>query len=188
MSDDEWHDIPMFYGYYQINKSGSIKSLPRSVRCGNGRFRKTTEKILNPTIDKDGYRNVGMNKPNFRGTYRVHRLLAQIFIPNTENKPQVNHKDGNRLNNSLSNLEWATSSENVTHGFRCLGRIHPLLGKTGSLCHLSKKVNQYDLDGNFIKQWDSATDAANFYGACKSGISSCCNAVNETSIGFVWKY
>ena len=108
-----WKDIEGYIGLYQVNENGEIKSLPKNHRYGS-----KVEKILKGKLDKDGYRTVSLCKNNICKSYRVHRLVASAFISNAENKPTVNHKDGNKLNNNLYNLEWATYSEQNYHLYK----------------------------------------------------------------------
>lgn len=84
----------------------------------------------------------------------VHRCIALTFIPNPENKPQVNHKDGNKLNNHVSNLEWCTASENSQHSYTVLKRTNAFKGLIGEKSPYHKKVNQLDFNGNIVKIWN----------------------------------
>ena len=100
-----WKDIKGYEGLYQISNLGRVK-------------RVTTGRILKGGKDKDGYLMVKLYKNNIRSNKKIHRLVAEAFIPNPENKPQVNHADENKTNNSLDNLEWMTAKENINHGTR----------------------------------------------------------------------
>ena len=116
----EWKDVYIngIKTRYLISNDGFIKSLKHN-------------KILIPYIDKDGYSGVGVfvnYKPYYK---RVHRLVAEAFIPNPENKPQVNHKDGNKQNNCVDNLEWVTNQENVQHAIK-IGLIKKRNASNGS--------------------------------------------------------
>ncbi len=110
---DEWRDISGYEGCYQIDNKGKVKSLSRTLSF--------LEKILNPEHTQ-GYRRVTLSKKGEKRRYMVHRLVAIAFIPNPENKPCVNHKDGNKSNNCVDNLEWVTHSENEIHSFYVLGK------------------------------------------------------------------
>lgn len=102
---------------YQISNQGRIKSLPKYHYTIHGGYI-TKEKILKSSINREtGYLSVHMHQK----TYIIHRLVAETFIPNPENKPTVNHKDGNKLNNNDWNLEWATYKENINHSINMLG-------------------------------------------------------------------
>lgn len=109
----------------------------------------------------------------------IHRLVAQAFIPNPNDLPQVNHKDENKANNCIDNLEWCTAKYNSNYGNRT---------KKVSKA-LSKKIEQYDINGNFIKEWDSMIEATKNVGV-KSNchIWQCCNKQRKSAYGYVWRY
>jgi len=101
---------------YQISNLGRVKSLPKTWVSGRGRILSHDGKILFQQKSPQGYLSVKVSDGKHK-RFRTHRLVALAFIPNPENKPEVNHKDGNKENNHVSNLEWATGSENVKHSF-----------------------------------------------------------------------
>jgi hypothetical protein len=155
---------------YEINQFGNIKN-------------KTTGKILQNFINNSYYKiNLHHNK-KAKSLY-VHILIATYFIPNPLNLPEINHKDGNKLNYSLDNLEWCTSSENSLHAY--LNKLQK--SKKGIENTLSKKVIQNDLSGNFIKMWDSVMDIERETGIKNGAISNCCLGKSKTSSNFIWKY
>lgn len=100
-----WRDIEGYEGLYQVSSWGRV----RIVFCND------LYKILNPETTKKGYLRVDLYNGPSRKHFKVHRLVAKAFIPNPKNKPQVNHKDGNKKNNSVTNLEWVTDAENKKH-------------------------------------------------------------------------
>jgi hypothetical protein len=114
-----WVNIPQ-YPSYQISNYVQIKSLSKTVNSKNGSKRITKEKILKLNKRSDGYITIQFGK-KCQPLY-VHRLMAIIFIPNPLNKPCVNHKDGNKQNNNINNLEWVTYSENERHSMNVLGK------------------------------------------------------------------
>ncbi len=114
----------------------------------------------------------------YRQSYLVHRLVALAFLPNPENHPVVNHKDGNKHNNKLENLEWCTVKENLDHAVR-LGLIKPVT---------NRKINQYSLDDEFIKTWDSISQISREFNISRSCIYFVCIGKVKTSLGFKWKY
>lgn len=127
---EEWRDIPGFEGYYQASNLGRIRSVDRTV-IRHGGYRAAGKpirykgKIISPHVNSSGYYLVTLYKRR-KGTAKyVHILVATCFIENTENKREVNHIDGNKLNNSVENLEWVTSSENKLHAIRVLGTTKP---------------------------------------------------------------
>lgn len=111
-----WKDVPKFEGIYAVSNTGKVKVLTHKVIRKDGKPYTCKEKILKPHQTK-GYLQATLSVEGTRFFYGVHRLVALAFIPNPQNKPEVNHKDGNKLNNCLDNLEWVTTSENIHHAF-----------------------------------------------------------------------
>lgn len=112
-----WKDIAGYEGLYQVSNLGRVKSFERRWRTGknNNIKRKHKEMIISKSKQIKSYHVVTLYKNNIQTQKGVHRLVAKAFIPNPENKPQVNHKDGNKLNNHINNLEWVTIKENMRH-------------------------------------------------------------------------
>jgi hypothetical protein len=110
-----WKDIVGYEGMYQVSNYGNVKSLERVVVRSNGSKMYIKEKLLNKRLNDRGYIEIKLSKNGKSGYAKLHRLVAQAFIPNPENKPQVNHKDTDKENNHVDNLEWNTHSENQKH-------------------------------------------------------------------------
>lgn len=113
---EEWRDVSQYEGFYQVSNLGRVKSLSREVKNNNGSF-STKETILNPSKTSKGYLRVNLSKRSSRKIFLVHVLVAKAFIPLLDDKLQVNHKDGDKTNNVVSNLEWVTNSENIQHSY-----------------------------------------------------------------------
>lgn len=113
-----WKDIENFEGMYQVSDMGRIRSLARTKVLSNGRKLTIREKILTGHIDTKGYLQVELRKDGKRNISCIHRLVASAFIENPERKEQVNHKDGNKRNNAVENLEWVTCEENIHHAWK----------------------------------------------------------------------
>lgn len=109
-----YKSISGYEGLYQVSNMGNIKSLDRENNIG----KHVTSKILKQTQTKDGYMRVQLSKSGITKSFRVHRLVAQAFTPNLDNLPQVNHKDENKENNCVDNLEWCTAEYNTNYGTR----------------------------------------------------------------------
>lgn len=148
-----WVDVPNYEGLYQISNFGNVKSLSRYVGTSSG-YRKTKERLLKPSVSETGYYRVCFRKDCSNKRFLVHRLVAIAFIPNPHNLPQINHKDENPSNNTVDNLEWCDAKYNNNYG----GRIKKAAAAT------SKPVKQYDMQGNFIRDFCSLTEACDSVG------------------------
>ena len=114
--NEVWKDISGYEGLYQVSNKGRVKSLGRMVSKGQKGERFEKEIILKQVDNTHGYLVVSLSKDGKAKNYRVHRLVASAFIPNSENKPFINHIDENKYNNEVGNLEWVTAKENSNHG------------------------------------------------------------------------
>lgn len=164
-----WRDIPGYAGKYLASSFGRIKALPNRSR--------NKSRILKLSLKKSGYLNVSLCKDGVVKTWRVHRLIAMAFLPNPENKPQINHKDGNKQNNRVDNLEWATSSENISHAYKRLGRK--------SSGGVARKVVRC-VETN--TKYRSTREAERRTGISHTTIVSCCRRHGHTAGGFHWEY
>lgn len=116
--DEIWKPIKDFENLYEVSNLGRVKSLPR-IKINNRGKQLTKEKIMKPHDFNNGYYKVPLtNKEHLKKYYLVHRLVAQSFIPNPNNLPQVNHKDGDKSNNCVNNLEWITKEDNIKHAYK----------------------------------------------------------------------
>ncbi len=117
-----WKPVNNFEGFYEVSNYGRVRSIERVVEHQRYGKMLVSAKLLKPWNNMHGYCNVNLMKDGERKVFKVHRLVAEAFIPNPENKYAVNHKDGNKENNHYLNLEWCTKSENELHKCRVLGR------------------------------------------------------------------
>ena len=173
MKKEIWKDKKDYEGHYQVSNFGRVKSI---------KFGK--EIILKQKI-KDGYYYVGLSKNGIQKMYLVHRLVAEAFLPNPDNLPQVNHKDENKLNNVVSNLEWCSAQYNNTYGTR-IERVAEK-NKKNTNGKLSKPVLQYTLDGEFVREWPSAMECGR-NGYNNGHVAACCRGEQKTHKGFIWRY
>lgn len=177
-----WKDIKDYEGLYQVSNFGNVKSLPRKT---NNQYNKG---IIMKQMIYRGYSKVQLNKNGKIKWFAVHRLVAQAFLPNLDNKPQVNHIDGNKLNNNLSNLEWVTGSENQLHSYRILKNTPSMKNHYGSNHVASKIIYQFDKNNNFIKKWNSIIEATNELNICACNITDCAKGNRKSAGGYIWKY
>lgn len=185
MENEIWKDIEGYEGLYQVSNLGRVKSLERKVSTinnGTKCLKHIDESILKPIKISNGYITINLYINGIRKKHFVHRLVANAFIPNPNNYSQVNHKDENKENNSVDNLEWCTSKYNMNFGTRNQRASNSLTnGK------LSKKVFQYNLNGELVNEWISIKEAAR-NGFNDSCITICCKGIRPTHKGFIWKY
>lgn len=140
----------------------------------------------------NGYLHVCLHKNKQQKTVRVHRLVANEFIENPQNKPQVNHKNGNKKDNRIENLEWATSSENINHAVKTglkpntTENQRNVARKNGLKCR--KRVLQYDKNKTYSKVWKGIKEASRKTGIDKSSIVKCCKGKVKSAGGYMWKY
>ena len=116
-----WHPCAGYETHYEVSNIGNVRSIERMVRHAKGGVKISPSKLLKQGKSKSGYLIVSFCVDGIKSNQTVHRLVARAFISNESNKPQVNHKDGNKHNNHIDNLEWMTASENGLHAYRVLG-------------------------------------------------------------------
>ena len=188
--EEIWKDAQWYEWFYQVSNSGRVKSKY------NWRWNTYRDRILNPSINH-WYKQVSFSKKLLMQAFSIHRLVAIAFIPNPQNKPEVNHKDWNKLNNSISNLEWCTHLENIQHAWDNWLIIYnednhfktnnPSKWKFWKDNHRAKSVNQFSKDWEFIKKWWSIEDASKCLKICRANIWSCSLWKIKSAGWFVWK-
>ena len=166
-----WKDIKGYEGKYQVSNLGNVKSLERFRNGKSNSKVYVPEKLLKGKCDKDGYIVYALCTGVHKKTkfYRVHRLVAEAFLPNPNNLPMVNHKDENPKNNCVENLEWCDAKYNARYSF-------------------SVPVLQYSINGDFIRKWDCITEIQDKLNIYRSSICACCNGKYKTAGGYKWEY
>ena len=165
MINEVWKDIKGYEGLYQVSSLGRVKSLPK--------YHFNYCRILKP-VKTAGYLRVCLHKSFNQKDHLIHRLVAEAFIPNPANLPQVNHKDEDKNNNNVSNLEWCTSEYNMNYGTR--------------LSKVSAPVIMCEKDGKVIEEFNSISSAHKKYRYSTGSISECCNGKRNSAYGFIWKF
>ena len=198
---ETWKDIKGYEGAYQISSFGNIRSFDRFVKSGirNNPIVKRKGCLLKLQTNSLGYKHISLYKDGVCKNINIHKTVAETFIPDKTNfkympyeniknidieKLVVNHKDENPSNNNVNNLEWCTQAYNINYGTRNkkLSKIMRNYEK------FSKKINQYDLEGNFIKTWGSIKEIWRETGYTRSAISKCCRGIYKKSKGYIWKF
>ena len=187
---EEWrtavYDGIVYEGLYKVSNWGRILSL---------NYRNTGKpELMTPIANTKGYFQVGLWKNGEYKTCKVHRLVAETFLPNPENKPEVNHIDEDKTNNFVflnedgsvdkekSNLEWKTHKDNINHGTR-----NERVSKTLTNGKLSKPVLQLSLSGELIREWPSTAECGR-NGFDQGAVTKCCNGKRKTHKGFRFMY
>lgn len=187
--DEIWKDIPNYKGFYQASNYGRIRSLDCLVKCRNGHLRKKQGKILHPTPYKNGYLSVMISKYGVVKRITVHRLVALTFIPNPDNKPQIDHINAIISDNRVSNLRWVTYSEN---NMNPIHRKRMSISKRGENCFFygktfnCKPIISIDQKGNIVK-YQSIAEAARV-GFTYRGIQCCLSGLYKHHKKRKWFY
>ena len=176
--EEQWKtaiiDGIVYEGLYKVSNLGRILNL---------NYRNTGKsKLMTPSANTDGYFKVNLRKNGENKTCYVHRLIAQTFIPNPENKPEINHIDEDKTNNRVDNLEWKWHKDNINHGTH-----NERSAKTRTNGKKSKRVLQLSLDGELIREWESTQECGR-NGFSQSAVCNCCNGKRKSAYGYIWRY
>lgn len=169
-----WKDIKGYEGLYQISNLGNVKSLSKQIIRSNGKKQTFKEKKLKPGLSKNGYLSVSLFKNGKGKTYMIHRLVAETFIENINNYKCINHKDENKQNNIVNNLEWCTYEYNNQYNDK--------------MKHRRINVLQYTKDNKLIKKWDGLINVEKELGISRNNITSVCKGKRRYAGGYIWKY
>ena len=178
-----WKDVVGFEGMYQVSESGKIYSTPRTDRMG----RPQGGTIVTPKTNNRGYWQIRLNKDGITHYRLLHRVVAEAFIPNNRNFPQVNHIDENKSNNHFENLEWCTNLYNRHHGtgIKRMAKNHDYK----KLARINgKRVQQCKIDGSVVAIFYSVLEAQRQTGVHEANIRRCCYKQGRTAGGYKWEY
>lgn len=189
INKEQWKDIKGYKGIYQVSNLGRVKSLEKIIptKIKNSKMITRKERRLKSSKSCKGYCYVVLSKDNIKKSMRVHKLVAEAFLKKEDFKSskyedrenininllEVNHKDEDKTNNKLENLEWCTRGYNSSYGNRTKD--------------VKKPVNQYDLQGNLIKRWKSIYDAQKEL-KIRNHINEACEGKRKIAYGYIWKY
>lgn len=197
MEEEIWKDIPGYEGYYKISSHGRVLRLPRGKQWPH---RQTHNNIRHLRLEQNGYLRVNLSKENNVKWHGVHRLVALSFIPNPHNLPMINHRDENKQNNHVDNLEWCDAKYNANYGTARQrqresrannpndANVRKLVGQKNG-----KRVRQYTPDGVFIAEYNSTMEASRATGVHDSQIRRHCkgqvgNDINRPIRKFRFEY
>lgn len=173
-----WRPIVGYEGFYEVSSLGRIRSLDVIIKCGYGKTRLKKGVVRKTSKNNKGYLIVNLSKNGKTKTCSVHKLVAQAFLSNPLNLSDVNHRDENKLNNSVENLEYCSHKTNLNHG-----TVKERISNKKSY-----KISQYSLSGDFISVWDNAKTIEASLGFCADSIKRACRGEYKTSHGYMWRY
>lgn len=179
---EQWRSVIGYEGLYEVSETGMIRSVSRkrniTPACKRGCFYRS--QIISQYKTKDGYLRVGLSKNGVYSQKLVHRLVAEAYIPNVSNLPEVNHKDENKQNNAVENLEWCDKKYNINYATANLRRAKSISKAKAKGCYAIKA------DGT-IQSFESMREAAAITGISQGGISSVCSGKRKTAGGLIWR-
>ena len=208
--------VPGYEGYYEVDNLGRVFSVDRIIQVNdNGRIydKPIHGAMLKQTNHSRGYKTVALTKYGKTKQEYVHRIVASAFIPNPDNLPAVNHKDEDKTNNFVDNLEWCTVSYNNTYGEKTKKQAEKIRGiphkddhkekisnslkeyykthvsaSTGRKSEKRKPISQFDLDGNLIREYPSIHEASDGIISRRRNITAVCNGKRKSAYGYIWRW
>ena len=191
-----WKEVKGYEGLYQVSSLGRVKSVARLVRGRGLGMKPIVERILKPYVVPSGHLQVVLCRNGADHKHKsIHRLVAEAFIPNPENKPCIDHIDTNPKNNNVGNLRWVTIKENcnneITRSKNSIsksGERNWNFGKRNEQVHNARKVLCFTRDGRFVGEYPSITEAFRRTGISCSNIGVVCSGRRKYAGGYIWKY
>lgn len=176
---EKWKPVKDFEGLYEVSDKGRVRSVPRTIQRKGGGTMTYKGKVLKPDVTKQGYLKVYLSKNSKKKNCLVHRLVAEAFIPNPKGYEQVNHKNTDKADNAVSNLEWTTNLQNYVHAEK--NGLRPANLR-------AKRVAQYTLDGKLVAEYESLSRCSKATGIKDSRIGDVCHGRRHTAHGYKFKF
>ena len=174
-----WKPVVGYEGFYECSNMGRVKSVDRYVsHIYEGEYQFIKGRIRKTKLNNGGYEMLSLFRDGKEKTCLVHRIIAEAFLPNPYNLPEVNHKDECKTNNFVENLEWCDREYNLYYGTRRQRQAEKEM----------VPVIQYTKDGMLIKKWDSMQSVMDDLGINRGNISNCCSGRCKSVGGYKWKY
>ncbi len=181
---EKWRPIKDYEGLYEVSNIGRVRSLDKWVSAKAESMAFKRGKILKSNPNGGGYLSVTLCKDsNNHKIYLVHRLVAEAFLDNPNNLPCVNHKNEDKTDNRIENLEWCSYEYNINYG-TALARMKAKVTNGA----LSKVIQQFTINEELINEYPSINEAKRQNGYCVGNISKCCQGKRKTAYGYIWKY
>ena len=168
---ETWRDVAGYEGRYQVSDLGRVRNVAR-------------RRLLNERKQRSGYVSVMLYAEGVAKSRLIHRLVAEAFLENLENKPFVNHIDENKRNNRVENLEWCTHKYNMNYGTV----NHRISEKRGHGARSKRAICQKDMNGVVIAFWNSISEASKTTHTARSSIYQCCKGIHRSANGYRWEY
>lgn len=183
LPNEVWKDIPNYEGLYQVSNLGRVKMMSRVVMANKSK-RKISEHIIKQIKNPKGYLAVDLWRNNGYIRFMVHRIVLYAFVGIPQDSYECNHRNQNRSDNRVVNLEWITHKENLNYGDRTTKHRKTMTNHQ----NLSKRVMQYDLNGDFIAEYPSLREAGRQLGFSISNIKECCKGRYKSTHGYIFRY
>ena len=176
--EEVWKDVPGYEGLYEVSNLGRVRSL-NYQNTGKSNIRI-------PFTAKNGYMSIRLSKDNKTRGFYIHRLVALVFVDNPNGWTEVNHKDEDKTNNRSDNLEWCTRKYNMVYGTGHKRSAEAQAGRTNTKS--SKRIAQYDFDGNLIFVFPSASEVKRKLGYNRGRVCECARGECKQAYGYIWRY